>query len=544
MIRQLNKLSIINKLLVMAVASVFGMGLIGFLSIQELHDNLFSDRRLKTRHVVETAYSVLEYFRDQELAGNLTREEAQTMAKEAVKRMRYKDKEYFWIQDTDSTMLMHPIDPTMEGKNFSDLKDAKGKRMIFAMSEIVKKQGEGFVDYVWPKPGEDEPTPKVSFVKGYPTWGWVLGSGIYLDDVNEIYRQEVVKLLLLGGGLLFVQIVVSLLVARVVVGPINQLKSIIGEVEASGDLRKSVEVSDKKELGEMAASFNSLLASVRDSFAEVKSSTDKTAESAGQLNVITEQTKIGVNDTKVQAEKVAAAMTEMSAMVREVASNATEASKVALAADKDAAAGKRTVAMTVEAIDRLAQEVHQGEEVMHRLENDTNSISTVLDVIRGIAEQTNLLALNAAIEAARAGDQGRGFAVVADEVRTLAKRTQESTEEIHQMIETLQEGARSAVRVMNSGRSQANASVEQAAKAGKSLESITEAVGQISHMNAEIAKATEEQSAVTKEINLNIRAINDVAHQTSEGAIQTATASEKLKSLADSLELKVDRYQV
>jgi methyl-accepting chemotaxis protein len=466
------------------------------------------------------------------------------MAKEAVKSMRYEEKEYFWILDMDATMVMHPFKSKLDGQDVSGMKDANGKKLFLAMVEEVKKSEAGYVNYDWPKPGEEKPLPKGSYVKGYQAWGWIIGSGIYLDDVDAIYYQQVLTLLLFGGVALVLLIAISLMVAHAVVKPIKHLKSVMIEVEKSGDLRRRVQAFGGDEVGEMATTFNGLLHSVQDSIAEVKSAVDKTAESAGQLNLITEQTKTGVLDTQSQAEQVATAMTEMSATVQEVARNATEAAQFAQTADREAGAGKQIVATTVDTINRLAEEVHQGVEVIQKLESDTDNIGTVLDVIRGIAEQTNLLALNAAIEAARAGDQGRGFAVVADEVRTLAKRTQESTEEIQQMIETLQEGARNAVRVMDSGRDQANISVEQAAKTGQSLESITEVVGLISGMNIRIATATEQQSAVAEEINLNVSAITDVAHRTSEGANQTAVAGEQLKALADSLDQKIDRYQV
>ncbi len=216
-------------------------------------------------------------------------------------------------------------------------------------------------------------------------------------------------------------------------------------------------------------------------------------------------------EQKGEVDQVATAMTEMSATVHEVARNATEAAEAAQRADEETGKGKMVVSQAIEAIDLLANEVNDAAQVIHRLEQDSDEIGAVLDVIRGIAEQTNLLALNAAIEAARAGEQGRGFAVVADEVRTLAQRTQQSTQEIQNMIERLQSGAQDAVKAMEQGRSRAQVGVEQAAEAGVSLETIAQAVGTISDMNTQIATAAEEQSVVAEEINLNIVSISDMA---------------------------------
>jgi methyl-accepting chemotaxis protein len=238
---------------------------------------------------------------------------------------------------------------------------------------------------------------------------------------------------------------------------------------------------------------------------------------------------------KEEIDKVATAMNEMSATVQEVARNATEAAEAAHRADSETTNGKNVVAQAIEAIDLLANEVDDAAKVINRLENDSEEIGAILDVIRGIAEQTNLLALNAAIEAARAGEQGRGFAVVADEVWTLAQRTQQSIQEIQNMIERLQAGAQEAVKAMQQGRTRAQAGVEQAAAAGTSLETITAAVGTISDMNAQIATAAEEQSVVAEEINLNITSISDMSDKMVGMTKKTRTSRDELKKLIEEL---------
>jgi methyl-accepting chemotaxis protein len=236
-------------------------------------------------------------------------------------------------------------------------------------------------------------------------------------------------------------------------------------------------------------------------------------------------------------------MNEMTATVRDVAKNAELAAESAGEANALTQAGQGVVATTVTGIGALAQEIDGAAGTIQTVKEDSVKIGSVLDVIRGIAEQTNLLALNAAIEAARAGEQGRGFAVVADEVRTLASRTQGSTQEIQGMIKSLQSGTEQAVAVMESSRSKAQASVEQAHQAGASLTAISRAVNNISDMNAQIASAATEQESVSEEINRNITIISQVANESAQGAEQINAASQDLARLATELQSAVAQFK-
>ncbi len=311
-----------------------------------------------------------------------------------------------------------------------------------------------------------------------------------------------------------------------------------------GDLTRRLDDTGKDEMAELASSFNTFVAKMQELVGQVSGATSQLASAAEELSAITDQTSRGIQHQQSETDQVATAINEMTATVQEVARNASSASQAAQEADGEAGNGKQVVSASIDAINALAGEVEKAAEVIDKLETDSENISKVLDVIKGIAEQTNLLALNAAIEAARAGEQGRGFAVVADEVRTLASRTQQSTEEIHEIIERLQADAESAVQVMNTGRGQAQSSVEQAAHAGESLERIAKAVTTISDMNAQIASAAEEQTAVAEEINRNIVGITQAGQESAQGAQQTATSSEELAKLAARLQGLVSQFRV
>jgi methyl-accepting chemotaxis protein len=340
---------------------------------------------------------------------------------------------------------------------------------------------------------------------------------------------------------------ISLLLAIVTIATISRG---VGQVEkaasllAEGDLGARVDYSSKDELGQIAIAFNRMADTFHDAMNEVRDSVSQLASAAEETSAVTTQTNQGISQQLSETSQVATAMNEMSATVQEVARNAVEAASAAKEADNTFHQGKQVIDKVIDAIGELAKEVEEAAGVIKQLETESMNIGSVLDVIKSIAEQTNLLALNAAIEAARAGEQGRGFAVVADEVRTLAGRTQESTQEIEEMISKLQSGANNAVKVMETGKEMTQVGVDQAAAAGEALQTINTAVERITGMNTQIASAAEEQSAVAEEINRSIVSINEVAEQSAAGAQQTAQASNDLARLAEQLKGLVARFKV
>ena len=332
-------------------------------------------------------------------------------------------------------------------------------------------------------------------------------------------------------------------ITRQIVIPLRQTLETVERV-AAGDLTHNYDTPRRDEMGQLQRAVQRMNVGLRELISGITDGVTQIASAAEELSAVTEQTSAGVNSQKVETDQVATAMHEMAATVQEVARNAEEASEAAVAADQQAREGDKVVGEAIAQIERLAIEVGHSTEAMGHLKRESDKIGSVLDVIKSVAQQTNLLALNAAIEAARAGEAGRGFAVVADEVRSLAQRTQQSTEEIEELIAGLQSGTLQVANSMDSSRSLTDSSVELTRRAGESLGNITRMVSTIQGMNQQIAAAAEQQSAVAEEINRSVLNVRDVSEQTSAASEETAASSIELARLGTHLQGLVGRFKV
>ncbi len=342
---------------------------------------------------------------------------------------------------------------------------------------------------------------------------------------------------------LLVGIIAALVITRQITRPLQETLAVVERI-ASGDLSHNIQVTRRDELGVLQQGIQRMGTTLRELISGIRDGVTQIASAAEELSAVTEQTSAGVNSQKIETDQVATAMHEMTATVQEVARNAEQASLAAADADGQARAGDKVVAEAIAQIERLAAEVERSTDAMAHLQQESNKIGSVMDVIKAVAEQTNLLALNAAIEAARAGEAGRGFAVVADEVRGLAQRTQKSTEEIEGLVAGLQNGTQQVANVMNNSRSLTDSSVELTRKAGVSLENITRTVSNIQSMNQQIAAAAEEQSAVAEEISRSIVNVRDVSEQTATASNETAKSSVELARLGSQLQQMVSHFRV
>ncbi|GFZ73267.1 methyl-accepting chemotaxis protein [Pseudomonas amygdali pv. morsprunorum] len=337
--------------------------------------------------------------------------------------------------------------------------------------------------------------------------------------------------------------IAAVIITRQITRPLQETLAVVDRI-ASGDLTQTLAVTRRDELGVLQQGIQRMGSTLRELIGGIRDSVVQIASAAEELSAVTEQTSAGVNSQKVETDQVATAMHEMSATVAEVARNAEQASQAASNADREARDGDKVVGEAIVQIERLANEVGRSADAMNQLEQESDKIGKVMDVIKAVAEQTNLLALNAAIEAARAGEAGRGFAVVADEVRGLAQRTQQSTVEIETLVAALQSGTRQVSSIMLSSRELTVSSVQLSRQAGTSLGSITQTVSNIQAMNQQIAAAAEEQSAVAEEISRSIVNVRDVSEQTASASEETAASSVELARLGGQLQTMVSHFRI
>ncbi|NMY38714.1 MULTISPECIES: methyl-accepting chemotaxis protein [unclassified Pseudomonas] len=356
------------------------------------------------------------------------------------------------------------------------------------------------------------------------------------ESANTIQLISTLLVLLFG-------ILAAVVITRQITRPLRETLDVVERI-AGGDLSQNLRVTRRDDLGVLQQGIARMGTTLRELIGGIRDGVTQIASAAEELSAVTEQTSAGVNSQKIETDQVATAMHEMTATVQEVARNAEDASQAAAAADTEAREGDQVVNQAIDQIERLAVEVGRSTEAMAVLQQESDKIGSVMDVIKAVAEQTNLLALNAAIEAARAGEAGRGFAVVADEVRGLAQRTQKSTEEIQTLVAALQSGTQHVASVMNSSRSLTDSSVTLTRQAGTSLQGITRTVSNIQSMNQQIAAAAEQQSAVAEEISRSIINVRDVSEQTAAASDETAKSSVELARLGNQLQMMVSHFKI
>ncbi len=560
-------ISIKTRLLAIMVAALTGMVIIAAYVLQSERATMLEDRKVKTRHLVEAAHGVLSHYQDMARHGMMTEEEAKKSVLSAIKALRYDNKEYFWINDLGAPvpkMVMHPTVPALDG-NVLDAEKfncatsmqegidgpvvrTNGKKNLFvAFNEVSVKAGHGFVTYDWPKPVPGggvtkELFEKLSYVKKFDGWNWVIGSGIYLDDVDAVFWNHAAWSI---GIIAVIATLIGIFLAMVIRGitrPLGELEKAMATIQSTHDLSQRVGVSSGDEIGRIGQSFNQMIASFQDIIQRVVSNSRGVMQAAARLSESSHRVALSSQTQSDAASAMAAAVEEVTTSIEHVADSSQETNNIARKAGELASQGGEVVHGAAAEMSKIADSVTHSSHFIMELGEHSKQISAIVSVIKDIADQTNLLALNAAIEAARAGEQGRGFAVVADEVRKLAERTTRSTEEITGMIGSIQNGTQQAVASMQEGSSRVNDGVNMANRAGESMIQIHDGARQVIAAVSDISTALREQSAASNQVAQNVEKIARMTEENSVAAHEIAAQSQQLESLAQSLEEAVSRF--
>lgn len=543
---QLNNYSIRARLWAMLTITIICILMILGGALYRAYHNVEQVRELMVRQQTSTALSLIAHYYQLETSGELTQAQAQAQAKQAVKQMRYREVEYFWINDLYPRMIMHPIQPQLEGQDLTQYYDPTGLALFVEFVKVAKASRDGgYVPYLWPKVGSENPVPKTSYVRLFEPWGWIVGTGVYTDEVWSEFLQQSKDLVLVAGLLIVLMLAINLLVVRSIRQPLQRFTQAMFNIsQGEGDLTQRLSEQGKDELAEIARSFNYFIEHIYRVVKETQNIVQAMQRLTSQVVTTCEQTAQLTRGQLQETDLSAAASHEMSLTISEVAESAEKAADSARRADNSAQQGLQIIQQAQRQIVELREHIVDSSHSIEELNTQTDKIDRVLTVIQEIAEQTNLLALNAAIEAARAGDAGRGFAVVADEVRNLASRSQRSTQEIQTIISELQAKAQSAVTVMKENVKDSELTEQHAAQAMTAIQDITQAASDIMEMNLSIASAVEEQSAAANEVSQNVVKIVDAANQVVVNMDDTTQSVVQLQTNTTTLRDLVERFKI
>lgn len=551
----LSRLKITARLNLIIPLMIISLGYVLFQSAQDLEKLLWDAYQQRTASTIDLAVTLVKEYQERVAKGEFSLEEGQKRALKRLQAMRYDGENYYWVNDMNGIMLMHPTSAKLVGTDVRDLKDAEGKRIFAEMIDAVKAKGKSEYSYHWPP--DSTAKPKISFVYGIPEWGWVIGTGVFADQIEKDVNSETIKMGITVAIVLFLACVVVLIIGRSVAKPIKTLNEVMQRL-ANGDLNVDIGMKERKdEVGEMAETvrvFQDNAKQVerlkaeqaeteRKAAIEKKQAMDNLANefegSVGQIVSIVSSAATQLqsssrnltelaDQTSRQTAVVAAATEEASTSVQTVASAAEELSASIGEINRQIEDSKRVAATAV-------KEVKKTDATVSTLSEAATQIGDVVKLIQDIAEQTNLLALNATIEAARAGEAGKGFAVVASEVKNLATQTGHATEEISKKIITVQSVSAESVAAIRS----IGSIIEQI---DQITQMIAEALRQQDSATREISNNVNQASAGTHEISNNITNVTYAASESHKASTEVLNASDELSKQSEALRQQIQTF--
>ncbi len=543
----MSSLTLKSRLALAFIAVIVGFIAIGMTALFDLKKVMEQDRRAQIRAVTESAKATVEHFQKMQAQGALSEEEAKKQAIAALRPLRFEGGNYVFILNTEYNYVLSPGKPEVEGKSGKDTKDSTGRYFMSDLVDIARNKVEGgYVDYEWPKTAGGANVAKVSYANLFSPWGWVLGAGVYLDDVSAAFWSQATRMLGLAIPIIVAIIAIFLFVARSILkqlgGEPTYAVSVVQAI-AQGDLSQPIDLG--------AAEPSSMLAAVANMRDGLVSMMKKMVTVADSLTSHAQHIATAASQVATASHEQAQATITSAAALEEVTVSINEVSEIAVATEERAAGTLSKATHGQSAVEKAAAEVQEVERLIstsatkvEELKSRSIEIGSVANVIKEIADQTNLLALNAAIEAARAGEQGRGFAVVADEVRKLAERTSEATTRIATTVQSVQVETDGVVNTMQETVPQVQASMAQVREVADILGDIRREADDSVAKARDVAQATREQGTAANDIAANVEHIASMAEEVSATMTGNAGAAEEMQQMARELQAAVGQFKL
>lgn len=560
-LKKFNNWRIFSKIASISVASIIVLiAGVSIIIVPTVDKNIFDERRQCLKNIVSTARSLVAKYDASVKNGSLSKADAMEQARQDIKSLRYGEggKEYLFIIQSDScSLVMHPIKPSLEGKDMSSTKDKKGKKLFYEMVEVCKKNKEGYVNYYWPKPGFDDAVQKISFVKLYEPWGWILGTGVYVDDIESKLASLNYKIYAVIAVTILISIVLTIFIARRISRHLKKGVRFAKGI-AGGDLTGTLDINQEDEIGELADALNNMTVNLHQMLTDTIKSIHIMTASSTELSAVSEQISSNSEQTAEKSSNVttaavemnenmssvAAAVEETTTNIQSIASSIEEMNATIHTVSRNVTEGSGTTSAAVQKAQTVSEKVD-------KLGKAASEINKVTETISEISEQTNLLALNATIEAARAGEAGKGFAVVAGEIKALAQQTADATNEISNKIVGVQSTTKESVLAIESIVKVIDQINDIVSSIATALEEQSTAVIEISDSVNQAAAGLEEvnenvnhTSSISSEVSTDIAGVNQAAEEVSAGGRQIKSSAEELSKLAETLNLRVNEFKV
>ena len=564
----MNSISIKMKMIVLILVTIFTVSTAIILqavysintltqeNIEAYKKDAYKNKESELKKHVHIAKQTVEYFYNRTIDNKTLTKSMKEEALQAVSEQRFGESGYFWINDTEPKMIMHPIKASLNGKNLSNVKDPNGVYLFNEMVTIVKAKSEGMVQYSWSKPNSEQATPKMSYVMLFEKWNWIIGTGEYIDNIEhqiqkmQKHSQEMILATVKKIGLasillaIIISIVVGFAANIAIVGPINNILRVTEDLaKGEGDLTKRVVVNSRDETREVAANINIFIEKVHRSVDGAKSASNENSLLSKKLSKSSQE--VGFN-----VEKSVDIISKATQSARETHTQIELSIAEAIVSKKEMSNANIILNEARDEIVTLTTKVQSNAELevelalkIEELSRDTEEVKGVLTIISDIADQTNLLALNAAIEAARAGEHGRGFAVVADEVRKLAERTQKTLSEINTTINIIVQSTSSASEEMNINSKQMEELSSISLKVEDTIERTTGIVDTATKASDKLVLDFEKVAKQVTFVIEEIKRINTISTENEESVVAITQASEKLNIMTSELSTKLECFK-